>query len=295
MSTSGGLRVTKKSPQLLVEDQGRPGWAHLGVPASGALDRSSLALANRLVGNCEAAAGLEIAVGGCSFVAEQAMRIALTGAVLPLRVAGRPCGWGEAISVRAGQPIEVGTSPAGLRGWLAVAGGLACPPVLGSRSTDTLTGIGPAPVETGDTLEIGTAEKGVGHGNAVPDPYRPGPCRLRTRLGPRSDWFTADAVAALLSEEYVVSADSDRIGLRLQSASGVPLQRRTHDELPSEGVVLGAVQVPAGGQPLVFLADHPVTGGYPVIGVVDPVDVSRCAQLRPGDLVSFVDSSRRRA
>jgi biotin-dependent carboxylase-like uncharacterized protein len=286
---SRSLRVLRTGPQLLVQDLGRPGWAHLGVPASGALDPQSLALANRLVGNPEGSAGLEILMGGCALVAERSLRVALTGAGLTLRVDGNPRGWGEPVSVRAGQQLDIGASPDGLRAWLAVAGGVAVPRVLGSRSTDTLTGLGPAPVHDGDRLRIGLPGDGVGHGAAVPEPRLPTPCPMRCWPGPRAGWFSDAARAALFTERYAVSPDSNRVGLRLQSPS--TLERRIVSELPSEGVVRGAVQVPASGQPLVFLADHPVTGGYPVIAVVEPADLRRCAQLRPGDEVVFVDGS----
>jgi biotin-dependent carboxylase-like uncharacterized protein len=283
-----GLRVLRAPPQLLVQDRGRPGWAHLGVPPSGALDPGALALANRLVGNSEAAAGLEILLGGCRFLAERSLRVALTGAQLPLSVDAVPKPWGTAVSVGPGQSIEVGTSTTGLRSWLAVAGGLDVPRTLGSRSTDTLTGLGPPPVHEGDLLPVGVVPDRPGHGEAVPAGYPTGATRLSVRLGPREDAFTAESVAALLAAPYAVSARSDRVGVRLEALDGSRLLRSEGEELESEGLVTGAVQVPSGGQPLVFLADHPVTGGYPVVAVVDAADLGRCAQLRPGDQVRFI-------
>jgi biotin-dependent carboxylase-like uncharacterized protein len=282
-----GLRVLRAPPQLLVQDRGRPGWAHVGVPPSGALDPGALALANRLVGNSEAAAGLEILLGGCRLLAERSLRIALTGAQLPLSVDAVPKPWGTAVSVGPGQSIEVGTSATGLRSWLAVAGGLDVPRTLGSRSTDTLTGLGPPPVHEGDLLPVGVVRGRPGHGEAVPAGYPTGATRLSVRLGPREDAFTAESVAALLAAPYAVSARSSRVGVRLEALDGSRLLRSGGEELESEGLVTGAVQVPSGGQPLVFLADHPVTGGYPVVAVVDAADLGRCAQLRPGDQVEF--------
>jgi biotin-dependent carboxylase-like uncharacterized protein len=292
---TGGLRVARSAPQLLVEDLGRPGWAHVGVPPSGALDPRALALANRLVGNPESAAGLEILLGGCELLAGRSLRIALTGAQLPLSVDSVPKPWGTAVSVGAGRRIQVGTSTVGLRSWLAVAGGLVPPTTLGSRSTDTLTGLGPPPVRSGDVLPVGVMPGDAGHGEAVPEaPDAPGPARLRVRLGPRDDELTDEALARFLAGEYAVSADSDRVGVRLEPVDGRRLERRHAGELESEAVVTGAVQVPSGGQPLIFLADHPVTGGYPVVAVVDGPDLSRCAQLRPGARVSFVTPPARR-
>jgi biotin-dependent carboxylase-like uncharacterized protein len=280
-----GLRVERLDCQVLVEDLGRPGWAYLGVPPSGALDPASLALANRLVGNPEGHAGLEILLGDLTLVAEGSLRVALTGGQLPLRVDGRAAPWGTAVSVPAGSRIEVGRAAAALRCWLAVAGGVDVPPVLGSRSTDTLSGLGPAPPRAGDVLPVGDPPPGPeGAGSGVPRPAEEGPARLRLRIGPRDDWFTGSSLAALWASDLEVSPSSNRVAVRLR---GEAVVRRVAGELASEGLVTGAVQVPGDGQPLIFLADRPTTGGYPVVGVVDPDDLPRCAQLRPGDVVRF--------
>jgi biotin-dependent carboxylase-like uncharacterized protein len=294
-ATPGSLRVVDAGPALLVQDTGRPGWAHLGVPRAGALDPQALAQANRLVGNPVQAAGLEVLLGGCVFEALTSVRIALTGAPMPVRVAGREVGWGEPISVHAGELVEILQPPWGLRGWLALAGGVEVPEVLGSRSTDTLSGLGPAPVAAGDVLSLGPAPTTyVAEARAVPADPTGGGTQLRLTLGPRDEWFTPEALRRLVRTTYEVSPDSDRVGLRLSAGDEARLERRTDSELASEGIVLGAVQVPGEGQPLIFLADHPVTGGYPVVGVVDRDDVARCAQLRPGDQVRFrlVDGRR---
>jgi biotin-dependent carboxylase-like uncharacterized protein len=229
---------------------------------------------------------LEILLGGLRLRAESSVRIALTGALRDVVVAGSPRPWGEAVSVSAGDEIEVRPSSTGVRGWLAVAGGLVTTSVLGSTSTDTLTGIGPAPLQDGDELVIGAVPPRPGHGAAVPRPVEK-VATLRLRLGPRDDWFARASVQRLFSTSYNVSPASNRIGVRLEAADGSQLERQVDGELPSEGIVTGAVQVPTAGQPLVFLADHPVTGGYPIIGVVAAGDLWKCAQLRPGDTVRF--------
>jgi biotin-dependent carboxylase-like uncharacterized protein len=285
------LRVERADCLVLVEDLGRPGWAHLGVPRSGALDPVALALANRLVGNPESHAGLEILLGGLRLLAEGSVRLALVGAHLPMQVDGRAVAWGTPVSVPAGSRVEVGRAVGALRGWLAVAGGIDVPLVLGSRSADTLTALGPGPVRAGDRLRVG--EGGPvpeGTASAVPDGPGAATATLRLRMGPRDDWFTAESLAALWAGELEVSTSSDRVALRLR---GEPLVRRVAGELPSEGLVTGAVQVPGDGQPLVFLADHPTTGGYPVVAVVDEADLWQCAQLRPGEPVSFTRAARR--
>lgn len=274
--------VEELAGPVLLTDLGRPGRAHLGVPRSGALDLPAHRLANRLVGNPEELATLECLGGGLRLRFPQATWLAVTGAPVAMRVDGRARDWGDAVVVPRGALVELGPVTSGLRCYVAVAGGLAVPPVLGSRSTDLLSGLGPPPVGAGDELPLGEpCEAARPVGVAVPA-RAGGPLDLV--LGPRADWFTPGAVAGLGGATYAVTSESNRIGLRLE---GPGVARARRDELPSEGMVLGAVQVPPSGQPVVFLADHPTTGGYPVVGVLDADSVARCAQLRPGDRVSF--------
>jgi biotin-dependent carboxylase-like uncharacterized protein len=281
------LTVLDPGAMTLVQDLGRAGHAHLGVPPSGALDAGAHALANRLVGNPSDAAGLEILIGGVELRADESVRIALTGALTDLVVGGQRRPWGEAVSVPAGETVEVRPHTNGLRGWLAFAGGIVVPEVLGSAATDTLTGLGPDPLARDDVVRLGTTVGRSGAGAAVPRRHDETATELAVRLGPRDDWFTNEALARLGRTTYEVAADSNRIGVRLVATDGSSLTRSRSGELPSEGIVTGAVQVPGSGQPLVFLSDHPVTGGYPVIGVVDPGDLWKCAQLRPGDQMRF--------
>lgn len=265
-----------------IQDRGRPGHAHLGVPRSGALDPAAADLANRLVGNDDDAAVLETMVGGLEFTSSSALTIAVTGAPCDVAVDGRPRANAEPVSVGSGESVRVGPLQWGLRCYVALSGGLDVPAVLGSRSTDTLSGLGPGPLARDDRLSVGVPT-GRPRALDVSLVRRPlSPVALRFILGPREDWFTAGAVETLTGSTYTVSADSNRVGLRLE---GPPLERSRTEELESEGIVLGAIQVPASGMPLVFLNDHPTTGGYPVVGVVAPEDLPRCAQLRPGDEV----------
>lgn len=280
------LHVERAECQVLVEDLGRPGWAHLGVPHAGALDVRAMALANRLVANPEGWAGLEVLVGGLALVPVGSVRLALTGAQLSLCIAGRAAPWGTPVSVPAGVRIEVNPVPGALRGWLAVGGGIDVQAVLGSRSTDTFSGLGPPPIEAGAVLPVGEPRPATaGASSAVPSPMPDGPTVLRVRPGPRADWLTAASLRAMWGRPFEVAAASSRVAVRLR---GEPLLRRVTRELASEGLVTGAVQVPADGQPLIFLADHPTTGGYPVVGVVHRDDLAVCAQLRPGDAVRFM-------
>lgn len=281
---TGALEIASAGPLTTIQDLGRPGLAHLGVPRSGALDAPALALANRLVGNPANAAGLEVTLSGCSWRATTSMTIAVTGAAAPVTVEGRSYGYGEPVALRAGAFVTIGPPITGVRTYLAVAGGIAVAPVLGSRSTDTLSGLGPPRVRDGDVLPIGVASaEPATTVDFVPPPIT-GPLRLRIRWGPRDDWFTPTA-RELLASPYTVSVNSNRIGARL---AGPALERvDAGRQLPSEGIVAGAVQVTADGRPLVFLADHPTTGGYPVIAVVDAADLPRLAQARPGDTVTL--------
>jgi biotin-dependent carboxylase-like uncharacterized protein len=275
------LEILEVGPQVTVQDLGRVGHAHLGVPHSGALDAPAHRLANRLVGNDESAATLECLGGQLSFRTSTAVTIAVTGARVPVTVEGRGQDWGNAVSVPAESMVELGAVTEGLRAYLAVSGGVDVEPVLGSRSTDLLSGLGPEPVSEGDVLPVGRPERPPVPVEAVRTPR---PSRvLRMRLGPRADWFEADAVKALAGSSYVVGSESNRIGLRLE---GDPIRWSGDEQLPSEGMVLGGVQVPPNGQPVVFLHDHPTTGGYPVVGVVVPEDLAVCAQLRPGEEVT---------
>jgi biotin-dependent carboxylase-like uncharacterized protein len=279
-----GLIVLAAGPLATVQDLGRPGWASVGVPESGAADRAAHDLANRLVGNRPEAATVETTAGGLRLRAERTVLVAVTGAPVPVTVAGRAAPCNAPVTVPAGAELVLGAPAIGLRTYVAVRGGVDVPPVLGSRSTDRLSGLGPEPLAAGDLLAVGdlAGEEPVVDVAPVPPPaQRP---VLRVLPGPRRDWLAADAWSRLVEDRWTVSADSDRVGLRL---TGPRLVRAREDELPSEGLVPGAVQVPPDGAPVLFLADHPVTGGYPVLAVVVTADLPAAAQLRPGDEVRF--------
>lgn len=279
------ITVESAGSLTTVQDRGRIGLAHLGVPRAGPLDGPAAALANRLVGNGRDAALLEVTGGGLVLTTDSGRWVAVTGAAAPVAVDGAPRGRDRAEWLSPGARLEVGVPTSGVRSYVAVAGGIDVPPVLGSRSTDTLAWVGPPRVQDGARLQVGAAT-GPPAALDTPRPPRPGP--LRVVAGPRADWFEVDALVRMCAAPYTVSAASNRVGVRLE---GEPLRRVRDDELPSEGMVLGAVQVPPGGQPVVLLADHPPTGGYPVLAVVHPDDLWQCGQVRPGERLQFVRAS----
>ncbi|MEU6406476.1 biotin-dependent carboxyltransferase family protein [Streptomyces sp. NPDC046985] len=289
--TDRGVAVVRAGALTTVQDEGRVGCAHLGVPRSGALDAPAAALANRLVGNPVGAAVLETTLDGCALRPRSEVVVAVTGAFCPVTVDGRPAAWGAPVRVPSGALLEVGAATAGVRGYVALSGGVAVEPVLGSRSTDLLSGLGPAPLAVGALLPLGPSTGPPARVDVAPQPRPPAELVLHVVLGPRGDWFTGEALRRFTSRPYRVSPHSNRIGLRIE---GPALARAREGELPSEGMVLGAVQVPPDGGPVVFLADHPTTGGYPVIGVVRARDLPAAAQAAPGTPVRFAAVRRRR-
>lgn len=280
------LEILATGPMTTVQDIGRRGHAALGVGRSGAADPRSHALANRLVANPVGAATLEVTLGGLRVRARGPVTVAVTGAPTPVRVDGRGAALDEVLHLADGAELSLGTPARGLRTYLAVRGGVDVPPVLGSRSTDVLAGLGPALPGPGDLLPVGPAPVALPNLDHAPTaPVGADEVTLRVRFGPRDDWFTEDAHRALLSSPYEVTSRSDRVGARL---SGPALERAREGELPSEGMVPGSLQIPPDGEPVLFLADHPVTGGYPVIAVVCSDDLPDAAQARPGTRIRFV-------
>ena len=275
------LRVDDPGLQVLVEDAGRHGFGDLGVTGSGAADRGSAQAANEALGNRRDAAVLEN-IGGLTLTALVETVVVVTGAVATVSVDGTAKDRGVPLLLGAGSELTVGSATEGLRSYVGVRGGVVAESVLGSASTDLLSGLGPAPLEPGDTVYAGPARGSV---RRVDAPVRTDGV-LRVVPGPRDDWF-AEGVEALTGATWAVSATSNRVGLRLTGED--PVTRDHEGELPSEGMIAGSVQVPPNGEPVVFLRDHAVTGGYPVIATVIPEDLDAAAQLAPGAQVTFVE------
>lgn len=292
---SPSLKVIDPGLQTLVEDAGRSGVSGMGVGESGAADRRAYGLANRLVGNRAGAAAVELGHGDFAVEALMPTVLAVSGAERIGRITGpygtRTAPHATPFRLSAGERLTLGAPSRGLRTVLGVRGGVDAPVVLGSRSRDTLAGLGPEPLVAGGELAVADdAIRAVG----VPEigesrrlPAVGQETVLRVVLGPRDDWFDRAARDAFAHESWEVTPRSDRVGVRL---TGAPVERAPEylgRELPSEGMVLGAIQVPPDGQPVLFLADRPLTGGYPVIAVVHEDDIDLAAQLAPGCRVRF--------
>ncbi|MEU2362348.1 biotin-dependent carboxyltransferase family protein [Streptomyces noursei] len=288
--TDRALSVVRAGALTTVQDLGRPGHAHLGVPRSGALDGPAHRLANRLVGNPATAATLETTLTGCAVRPRTATTVAVTGAACPVTVDGRPAPWGAPVHVPAGAVLELGAATHGVRCYLACAGGIAVEPVLGSRATDLLSGLGPEPLADGTVLPLGSPYGPPAAADAAPLAGAAAELVLPFLPGPRDAWFTADGLRTLTTGRFRVSAASNRIGLRTE---GPALERARDGELPSEGMPLGALQVPPNGLPVLFLHDHPTTGGYPVVGVVPERFLAPAAQATPGTPIRFARIGRR--
>ena len=301
-----GLLILSPGLQSLIQDLGRPGNAGLGVSSAGALDRSSLRRANRIVGNQPSAAVVETVAGGLRVQAVGDQVLAVTGAPSALTVVTpsdatdaeapdddddlqeqvRTVPMATPFALLDGEILTIGAPERGFRSYLAIRGGAAADAVLGSRSTDTMSGIGPAPLAAGQLLGAGAATSSnvVGNPELQPDFPDAGVTVLDIVPGPRDDWFDTAALASLCSQDWAVTPRSNRVGMRLD---GVPLRRSRDGELPSEGTMAGALQIPPEGQPVLFLADHPITGGYPVIAVVVDHQLDLAAQVPIGGSIRF--------
>ncbi|CDX14794.1 putative allophanate hydrolase protein [Mesorhizobium sp. ORS 3324] len=292
-NTCGGLLVTRADRPALFQDLGRPGRAGQGISESGALDRTALVEANLCVGNPRGSAAIEITYGGFAFKTDRPVTLAVTGAPAPAtirspegKIVGAPLG--QPFALDTGDELTLEFPPEGTRSYLAIRGGFAVDRLLGSAATDTLAKVGPAPIVKGDVLM--PANQPV---SAV-DPARPQPMKLPKEgdtvtldvaFGPRTDWFTEKSLFTFLAQEWQVTAESNRVGVRLAGAE--PLERAVTSELLSEGTLLGAIQVPHNGQPVLFLADHPLTGGYPVIGSIARHHLDLAGQIPIGGKIRF--------
>jgi biotin-dependent carboxylase-like uncharacterized protein len=274
------LVVVAPGPLTLIQDSGRPGYASMGVSRSGAFDVGAYEVGRRLLDNQADAAALEVLLGGLTVRATAATRAVITGGLVQATAADRAVGYGEPFYLLPGEVLTLGHCTRGIRAYVSFAGGIDVAAILGSRATDTLSGIGPRPLAAGDVLPLGTAAPPARATVAPLTPPADGLVTLDALPGPRTDWLADPGLAG----EWTVAPDSNRVGVRL---TGHAWDRSQPGEVPSEGVVRGAVQLPSDGRPVIFGPDHPTTGGYPVVGVLTDASCDLLAQLRPGQRVRF--------
>ena len=286
--TGAALHVVKPGLLTTVQDLGRYGHQASGVPVAGPMDSFSHRLANQLAGNMPDAATLEVTLIGPDLIVDADTTIAIAGAQFEVTCDDRPVGSGASFAVSRGQRLKFGRIVQGARAYLAVAGGIQTPPVLGSRAThlvSSMGGLNGRALQSGDRVPIGNTpqprpqRKSVGL--TLPSKGR---ALLRVMPGPQADWFQGDALRAIASVSFRISPQSNRMGYRLQ---GPPLVRAREDELISEPLGIGAIQVPAAGEPILLMADRQTAGGYPKIGYVIAADLPIAGQLAPGDFIEF--------
>jgi KipI family sensor histidine kinase inhibitor len=289
------FQVEETGLWTVVQDSGRHGFAALGVPAASPADPISFALANQLVGNRPGSAALEVTALGPTLRCLTPAFVAVVGGSPDLRLQGQPIAPGRVVPVGAGQQLTVGPVRGGLRTYVAVAGGFLGPEVLGSRSSDQLSGLGPGPVVRGARLWAGAMEPPLGDHVEVGmlAGVTDGPTALRVVPGPHGECFAPGTFESLATIEFTVEADSNRVGLRLRrDPQAVPVVRSgtnaADSELDSQGMVTGAVQVPPNGEPVILLTDHATLGGYPVVAVVAAADHGALGQCAPGATVVLV-------
>ncbi len=295
--SASAIEIISVGLPVVFQDLGRAGQASQGISVSGAADRTSFKAANRLVGNPANTPALEIPLGGLGFRMRGLGVMAVTGATAPVTITVAngtkiSAAHHSAIALDDGDVVSLGAPAAGMRSYLALRGGFEVTPVLGSAATDTLAQVGPAALVAGDVVAILPAPASALVASEKPAFAMPTTSEtvvLDVVMGPRTDWFTDAAVENFLNQEWSVTPQSSRVGIRL---SGDALERSNHGELPSEATVRGALQVPASGQPVLFLADHPLTGGYPVIANVAGHHLDLAGQIPVGAKIRFNAISR---
>jgi biotin-dependent carboxylase-like uncharacterized protein len=287
--SGAGPRVTllDPGPQTTIQDLGRPGQLRYGVPPSGPMDRRSFVLANRLAGNVDGAAALECTLVGPRFVVDAPCAVAVTGAPAPVTINGREVARWTTLPLSAGDEVRVGQATAGVRGYVAFAGGIDAPLVLGSRATylrGRMGGLHGRALRKRDVLRVFPAPPVAARAAAASLPSPTGDVVLRVVMGPQADRFTDEGITTFLGSAYEILPQSDRMGARLR---GPRIAHADGHDIISDGIALGSVQVPGDGQPIILLVDRQSTGGYTKIATVCSFDIDRVGQLRPGACVRF--------
>ncbi len=291
------IRVEEPGLLTTVQDLGRDGFGPLGVSPSGAADSIALRIGNRLVGNAEGASGLEMTLLGGTFVFPEGAIVALTGCDFAATLDGKAVEQWASLEAKRGQTLRLGPTRSGARGYLCVRGGIAVTPFLGSASTHLLSGLGGhegRALRRGDVLKIGEADAPYRKRTLAAEAReRFSPRKfLRVTPGPQKDWFPVSAQQIFLASTYRVSEESDRMGLRLE---GAPVPEGSGGKMITEGVSFGAVQITAGGLPIILFVEQQTTGGYAKIANVISADLSSLGQLRPRDEIRFEQVDRHTA
>jgi biotin-dependent carboxylase-like uncharacterized protein len=291
------FEVIQPGPLTTVQDLGRFGYQQYGVPTSGALDNYAFRIGNFLVGNEEWAASLEITLFGCQLRTLQDTKVAITGANLAATINGEPAPAWESFPIKSGDVLSFPRLDSGCRACLAIAGGIDVPAVMKSASTYVkahIGGLSGRPLRQGDIVKanVSAASAAV---TRLPSEYIPAyesQITLRVILGPQDDCFTEGGIYTLLSSEYIVSTQADRMGYRLE---GPRIEHREEADIISDGIPLGAVQVPGDGLPIILLADRQTTGGYTKIATVISINIPKVAQVKPGDKIKFTPVTEEQA
>ena len=279
--------VVQAGPLTTIQDKGRFGYQRSGIGQAGAMDQEAYAAANKLAGNLPGAAVLEMTMLGATLRFTEKYRCALTGAEMEAKLDGVPQERYKSFTVEAGQTLVLGFAKTGLRGYLAVQGGIEVPKVLGSRSTDIkshLGGLEGRALKNGDELEVGEGDGMHPIYTSLPVPDYPEEVVVRAILGPQDDYFTEKGNETFFKTSYAVTPQSDRMGIRLEGAA---IENKAGVDIVSDGITFGSVQIPANGMPIVLMADHQTAGGYAKIATVVSADLPKLAQLKPGQRVSF--------
>jgi len=281
---SGRLRMIDPGLHATLQDSGRFGWRRFGVSVSGAMDPPALALANVLAGNPPDSAAVEFAqTGGTWQIDTESCRIAVTGGSFAISVDGATLAPWRSYTLRQGQVLSIGSARDAVWGYLAVAGGFAIAPQLGSCATHVRSGIGGRRIEAGDALPLGLTQAPGGNEHFVA-PLRWTPSPMRVVLGPQADYFAPETIAAFLAATWQAGHRGDRMGIWLE---GPPIAHARGFNLVSDGLVPGCIQVPGSGQPVVLLMDCQTAGGYPKLATVITPDLPRLAQSRSGTRLRF--------
>lgn len=286
------LLVIRPGMLTTIQDLGRWGYQHSGVPVAGPMDSYSHRLANQLLGNATDAAALEITLIGPELEASEPTTCVVQGARFEVTVNGKPVDVGRPFVIPAGQRLRFGARQSGSRASVAVLGGFDLPTEFGSRSTSLVSGMGPfngRPLQAGDVLPVGLPPRATRVLNGRPLPVPEGGAVLRVMRGPHDSRFTPAALEQLFTARFTITPQSNRMGYRLE---GPPLLHSETADILSDATPVGSLQVPPSGHPILLMADRQTTGGYPKIGTVITADLSTAGQLAPGNWIEFRECTR---